>query len=165
VDGGGAAELTIGGEDAAVRPKLLFGEVVIQPPTRMRGRGKGRDTCGVLRRENGDGRGKRGQRRQAVPFSKWHGGVAGERGGGLSGTAEHLEKGMGGSDRWAAARPIVARQRRARAAWSCLNRGAPGASDAWDPAHSGRERERERREAGRVGRPGEKGKWAEPEGT
>jgi hypothetical protein len=53
--------------------------------------------------------------------------------------------------------------------WSCLNRGAPGASDAWDPADSGRERERERererREAGRVGRPGEKGKWAEPEGT
>jgi hypothetical protein len=48
----------------------------------------------------------------------------------------------GGSDWRAASRPIAARPRRARAVRCCLNRGAPGASDAWAPADSGRERER-----------------------
>jgi hypothetical protein len=41
--------------------------------------------------------------------------------------------------------------------------GSVGASDAWALADS--RRERERREVGCVGRPGEKGKWAETEGT
>jgi hypothetical protein len=51
----------------------------------------------------------------------------------------------------------------ARAARRCPNRGAPGASDTWAPIDDGRERER--RGAGRMGRPGEKGEWAEPEET
>jgi hypothetical protein len=50
-----------------------------------------------------------------------------------------------------------------RAARRCPNRGAPEASDASALVDIGRERER--REAECVSRPGEKGKWAEPEGT
>jgi hypothetical protein len=84
-DRGGAAELTVGGEEAAAR-----------------------GTSGVLRMENGDGRGKRGRWRQAAPFFKWRGGGSGERGGGsvawrdtwirgwgVGGVARHVEKGMG----------------------------------------------------------------------
>jgi hypothetical protein len=56
-----------------------------------------------------------------------------------------------GPNRRAASRLTAARLRRARVARRCPNKGE--------------ERKRERREAGRVGRPGEKGKLAEPEET
>jgi hypothetical protein len=48
----------------------------------------------------------------------------------------------------------------ARAVRHCSNRGASGASDAWAPA--GSRRERERRETGRVGRPEKKGNGPSP---
>jgi hypothetical protein len=141
---------------------------VIQPPTWMRGQGKGRGACGVIRRENGDGRGKRGRRCRAAPFFKWRGDGVGERLGGWWWHGTTHGGGDGGPgltggrcpDRQRPAQP-----RRARAVRRCPNMGAPGASKAWAPADSGRERERERRAVGRVGQPREKGKWAEPEGT
>jgi hypothetical protein len=146
-DGGNVAKPTVGREEVPVRLELWWGAVVIRPPMQMRGRGKGRGSGVVLPSflngmTAGQGREEGGQ---------WHG-------------TTHAEGDGGGSDRRVASRPTVARPWCARASWHCLNRGAPGASDAWAPTDRGRKRERERREARRVGLPGEKGKWAEPEG-
>jgi hypothetical protein len=106
------------------------------------------------------------RQRRVAPFLN---GTAGSRGRGGSGSVawrdawKEGDEGGPGSDRWAASRLTAARPRRARATRRCPNRGAPRASDPWAPADS--RREKDRREAGCVGRPGEKGKWAEPEGT
>jgi hypothetical protein len=81
-----------------------------------------------------------------------------------NGTVGSRGRGDGGSvarhNTWKEGDRSPSPNRRARPR-RCSNRGAPGASDVWASANSGRERER--RGAGQVGRPGEKGKWAEPE--
>jgi hypothetical protein len=88
----------VGREEATVRLELWQGVAAIQPPTQMRGRGKGRGACGVLRRENGDGRGKKGRRRRATPLFKPRVGGVGERGGRGESVVRHdmWRRGWGG---------------------------------------------------------------------
>jgi hypothetical protein len=88
----------VGREEATVRLELWQGVAAIQPPTQMRGRGKGRGACGVLRRENGDGRGKKGRRRRATPLFKPRVGGVGEREGRGESVVRHdmWRRGWGG---------------------------------------------------------------------
>jgi hypothetical protein len=129
-------------EEVAVRLELRRGAAVIRPPTRTR-EVEGRGGC-----------------------SEGRMGMGGEKGGGGVEKCPFLDSttaGQGREEGVGSVAPTAARARRVRAERRCPNRGAPGASDVWTPANNWRERER--REAGRMGWPVEKGKWAEPEGT
>jgi hypothetical protein len=171
-EGRGGAEGDLGGEPGEVeliarprqwRPGKQRGAIVAWAMARTRDRRRGAGWLMVLCEGRMEERTRQGM---AVPFLN---GTAGSRGRGGSGSVawrdawKEGDEGGPGSDRWAASRLTAARPRRARATRRCPNRGAPRASDPWAPADS--RREKDRREAGCVGRPGEKGKWAEPEGT
>jgi hypothetical protein len=128
VDGGDTAEHTEGEEEVVAAARNRRGAVAVRPPTRMRGRGKGRGACGVLRRENGGGWGKgcSGIRQRLL-----NGTVKGRGRMGGSGVGARVEEGEGlGGSGAAFGRPALARGRRARrSACTCgvaLGRGGRG---------------------------------------